>query len=156
MSSLNRVEVIECLKNQLSIPFNEQNSLPKLKRTLGSYLCSIHPIHGFVDSLCEDDLKAIWNHFDFSGKYQKRKRSKDQIANFFLKKFPSCPLETLKSFLQTDYFNGIPMKNTGNQCYVIATANLLFSSDILSKKIDQMHEKQMHDKTMHDTPMHDK
>ena len=52
-------------------------------------------------------------------------------------------METLKTFLQIENFNGLPLTNSGNQCYAISSLNLLLSSGILSEAIEQKESNQI-------------
>ena len=179
--SLTRDEIILSLQ-QLGIKADLKQTTARLRNLLKKRINLSNPVQVLIDSLSEKTLKSIWKHFSFKGYFQYRERTKQQMVNFFLKldkpmetlksfleseKFEglplvnpknNCPLQTEnfdKTFMQTENFKGIPLRNSGNQCYAISSVNLLFSSEILCEQIEQR-QKTMHDKTMHDKTMQDK
>ena len=98
VSSWTKDEITERLQ-QLGLLTPGYRSLSQLKDCLTRHLRANHPIRSYIGSLSSDDLKAIWRGFKFKGYFQSRDRTKEQIAKYFLKKYPSKPLQTLKSFL---------------------------------------------------------
>ena len=99
VENLKRPEVLAQLK-QYNISLSGRHSTKQLKNTLQNQMKKIHPIHSYLTSLSNQDIKAIANHLKIRVDTYQHKRIRAKIAKYFFAHNAKEPVLALKNLLE--------------------------------------------------------
>merc|ERR1712083_647729 len=92
VSSMERDEILTLLGL-----CNSKQNTAKLRSQLRKTIMEKHPIHEWLGSLANGDLKNFFKLIFPNCPLQSSQRMKTAIATFYFKRFPKSPLSALKS-----------------------------------------------------------